>query len=222
MGQKTHPYGFRLGVIKTWTSKWYEDKQYAKWLHEDLRLKRYVKEKFAHAGIAGIEIERAANKAKVIIATSRPGVVIGKRGAGVEQLKAELQKFTQNELFIDIQEVRKAETNAQLVAENIATQIERRVAFRRAMKKAVTTAMKFGAKGIRVYAGGRLGGAEIARHESYREGRVPLHTLRADIEFGIATAKTTYGTIGVKCWIFKGEVLPQRRRRSVVTAAARA
>jgi small subunit ribosomal protein S3 len=222
MGQKTHPYGFRLGVIKTWTSKWYEDKQYAKWLHEDLRLKKYIKEKFAHAGIAGIEIERAANKAKVIIATSRPGVVIGKRGAGVEQLKAELQKLTENELFIDIQEVRKAETNAQLVAENIATQIERRVAFRRAMKKAVTTAMKFGAKGIRVYSGGRLGGAEIARHESYREGRVPLHTLRADIEFGVATAKTTYGTIGVKCWIFKGEVLPQRRRRTGVAAGARA
>jgi len=213
MGQKTHPYGFRLGVIKTWTSKWYEDKQYAKWLHEDLKLKSAIKKKFAHAGIAGIEIERAANKAKVVISTSRPGIVIGKRGAGVEQLKAELQKLTSNELFIDIQEVRKAETNAQLVAENIATQLERRVAFRRAMKKAVQTAMKFGAKGIRVFAGGRLGGAEIARHEGYREGRVPLHTLRADIEFGTATAMTTYGTIGVKCWIFKGEILPQRRRR---------
>ncbi len=212
MGQKTHPYGFRLGVIKTWTSKWYEDKQYSKWLHEDLRLKKEIKTKFAHAGIAGIEIERAANKAKVVILTSRPGILIGKRGAGVEQLKADLQKFTSNELFIDIQEVRKAETNAQLVAENIATQLERRVAFRRAMKKAVTTAMKFGAKGIRVHAGGRLGGAEIARHEGYREGRVPLHTLRADIEFGVATANTTYGTIGVKCWIFKGEVLPARRR----------
>jgi len=213
VGQKTHPYGFRLGVIKTWTSKWYEDKQYAKWLHEDLKLREAIKEKFEHAGIAGIEIERAANKAKVVIATSRPGIVIGKRGAGVEQLKAELQKLTENELFIDIQEVRKAETNAQLVAENIATQLERRVAFRRAMKKAVSTAMKFGAKGIRVRAAGRLGGAEIARVERYREGRVPLHTLRADIEFGTATAITTYGTIGVKVWIFKGEVLQHRRRR---------
>ena len=221
MGQKTHPYGFRLGVIKTWTSKWYEDKQYAKWLHEDLKLKSAIKKKFAHAGIAGVEIERAANKAKVVIATSRPGIVIGKRGAGVEQLKAELQKLTSNELFIDIQDVRKAETNAQLVAENIATQLERRVAFRRAMKKAVQTAMKFGAKGIRVYAGGRLGGAEIARHEGYREGRVPLHTLRADIEFGVATAMTTYGTIGVKCWIFKGEILPQRRRRIAPAQASR-
>ena len=213
MGQKTHPYGFRLGVIKTWTSRWYEDKNYAKWLHEDIALRKHVREEHAHAGIAGIEIERAANKAKVIIQTSRPGIIIGKRGAGVEQLRADLQKLTSNELFVDIQEVRKAETNAQLVAENIATQLERRVAFRRAMKKAVQTAMKFGVKGIRVYAGGRLGGAEIARSEKYREGRVPLHTLRADIEFGTATAKTTYGTIGVKCWIFKGEILPQRRRR---------
>jgi small subunit ribosomal protein S3 len=213
MGQKTHPYGFRLGVIKTWTSKWYEDKQYAKWLHEDLEIRRVIRDKYAHAGIAGIEIERAANKAKVIISTSRPGIIIGKRGAGVEQLRGELQGVTENELFVDIQEVRKAETNAQLVAENIATQLERRVAFRRAMKKAVSTAMKFGVKGIRVAAGGRLGGSEIARREQYREGRVPLHTLRADIEFGVATAKTTYGTIGVKCWIFKGEILPQRRRR---------
>ena len=213
MGQKTHPYGFRLGVVKTWTSKWYEDKQYAKWLHEDLKIRSIVRDKHAHAGIAGIEIERAANKAKVIIQTSRPGIIIGKRGAGVEQLRADLQKVTDNELFVDIQEVRKAETNAQLVAENIATQLVRRVAFRRAMKKAVSTAMKFGVKGIRVYAGGRLGGSEIARSESYREGRVPLHTLRADIEYGTATAKTTYGTIGVKCWIFKGEILPQRRRQ---------
>lgn len=212
MGQKTHPHGFRLGVVKTWNSKWYEDKQYAKWLHEDIKLRKEIREKFAHAGIAGIEIERAANKAKVVIYTSRPGIIIGKRGAGVEQLKGDLQKLTGNELFVDIQEVRKAETNAMLVAENIATQLERRVAFRRAMKKAVSTAMKFGVKGIRVYSGGRLGGAEIARSESYREGRVPLHTLRADIDFGTATAKTTYGTIGVKCWIFKGEVLPQRKR----------
>ena len=212
MGQKTHPYGFRLNVIRSWSSKWYEDKHYAKWLHEDLQLRKAIRKKFANAGIAGIQIERAANKAKVVIATSRPGIIIGRRGAGVEQLKAELAQHTDNELFIDIQEVRKAETNAQLVAENIATQLERRVAFRRAMKKAVTIAMKFGAKGIRVHAGGRLGGAEIAREEMYREGRVPLHTLRADIEYGTAVARTTAGSIGIKCWIFKGEVLPQRRR----------
>ena len=218
MGQKTHPYGFRLGVIKTWNSKWYEDKNYAKWLHEDLKLRKHIRENYAHAGIAGIEIERAASKAKVVIQTSRPGIIIGKRGAGVEQLRSELQRLTSNELFVDIQEVRKAETNAQLVAENIATQLERRVAFRRAMKKALQTAMKFGVKGIRIYSGGRLGGAEIARSEQYREGRVPLHTLRADIEFGVATAKTTYGTIGVKVWIFKGEVLPQRRRRPQLQA----
>ncbi|MFN9808291.1 MAG: 30S ribosomal protein S3 [Deltaproteobacteria bacterium] len=218
MGQKTHPYGFRLGVIKTWNSRWYEDKNYAKWLHEDLALRKHVRTNYANAGVAGIEIERAANKCKVVIQTSRPGIIIGKRGAGVEQLRSELQKLTGNDLFVDIQEVRKAETNAQLVAESIATQLERRVAFRRAMKKAVSTAMKFGVKGIRVYAGGRLGGAEIARFEQYREGRVPLHTLRADIEFGVATAKTTYGTIGVKCWIFKGEVLPQRRRQPRVGA----
>jgi small subunit ribosomal protein S3 len=221
MGQKTHPYGFRLNVIRSWSSKWYEDKHYARWLHEDLKLRDAIKEKFANAGIASISIERAANKAKVVISTSRPGVIIGRRGAGVEQLKEELQKLTQNELFIDIQEVRKAETNAQLVAENIATQLERRVAFRRAMKKAVSIAMKFGAKGIRVEAAGRLGGAEIAREEKYREGRVPLHTLRADIEYGTATARTTAGSVGIKVWIFKGEVLTQRRRPGMPAAAPR-
>ena len=208
MGQKTHPYGFRLNVIRTWSSKWYEDKHYARWLHEDLRLRDAIREKFENAGIAAISIERAANKAKVVISTSRPGIIIGRRGAGVEQLKEELQKLTENELFIDIQEVRKAETNAQLVAENIATQLERRIAFRRAMKKALQTAMKFGAKGIRVASSGRLGGAEMSRREWYREGRVPLHTLRADIEYGFTEAHTTYGSIGVKCWIFHGEVLP--------------
>ena len=216
MGQKTHPTGFRLGIIKTWSSRWYEEKNYAKWLHEDLKLKDFIKKKLHHAGVSYIEIERAANKAKINIHTARPGIVIGKRGAGVETLKKEVQALTENEVFLNIIEVRKAETNAQLVAENIATQLERRIAFRRAMKKATQTAMKFGVKGIRIYAGGRLGGAEIARSERYREGRVPLHTLRADIEFGVATAKTTYGTIGVKVWIFKGEVLPQRRRRQPV------
>ena len=164
-----------------------------------------------HAGVAAVEVERAANKVKINIFTARPGIVIGKRGAGVETLKKEVQALTANEVFLNIQEVRKAETNAQLVAENVATQLERRVAFRRAMKKAVQTAMKFGAKGIRVACSGRLGGAEMARYEWYREGRVPLHTLRADIEYGIAEAQTTYGIIGVKCWIFKGEVLPQRK-----------
>lgn len=212
MGQKTHPYGFRLGVIKTWKSKWYADKQYAEWLHQDLALKKAIRSKFSHAGIAEIEIERAANKVKVVIFTSRPGIIIGKRGAGVEQLKADLQKLTDNELFVDIQEVRKAETNAKLVAENIATQLERRVAFRRAMKKAVQTAMKFGSKGIRVASAGRLGGAEMSRSEWYREGRVPLHTLRADIDYGFTEAKTTYGTIGVKCWMFHGEVLPEKKQ----------
>jgi len=210
MGQKTHPVGFRLGIVKTWNSKWYEEKNYAKWLHEDIKLKRFIKEKLAHAGVAAVEVERAANKAKINIFTARPGIVIGKRGAGVETLKKEVQALTDNEVFLNIQEIRKAETNAQLVAENIATQLERRVAFRRAMKKAVQTAMKFGAKGIRVAAAGRLGGAEMARYEWYREGRVPLHTLRADIEYGTATARTTYGAIGVKCWIFKGEILPTK------------
>ena len=220
MGQKTHPYGFRLTTIRSWTSKWYQDKAYSTWLHEDLQLRRTIKKQFVGAGIADVIIERAANKAKVVIYTSRPGIIIGRRGAGIDQLRAELQKLTQNELFIDIQEVRKAETNAQLVAENIATQLERRVAFRRAMKKAVSTAMKFGAKGIRIHASGRLGGAEIARREVYREGRVPLHTLRADIEYGWATAHTPQGTVGIKCWIFKGEVLPQRARRNPPPQAA--
>ena len=210
MGQKTHPVGFRLGIIKSWNSKWYEEKNYAKWLHEDIKLKRFIKEKLNHAGVAAVEVERAANKCKINLFTARPGIVIGKRGAGVETLKKEVQALTENEVFLNIQEIRKAETNAQLVAETIATQLERRIAFRRAMKKAVQTAIKFGAKGIRVSSSGRLGGAEMARYEWYREGRVPLHTLRADIEYGFATARTTYGAIGVKCWIFKGEVLPTR------------
>lgn len=227
MGQKVHPTGFRLGVIRTWTSKWYEDRAYARWLHEDIRIKRAIKEYLFNANIAAVEVERAANKAKVIIYTARPGMVIGKGGKSIETLRTGnlknhqkgeakfpgVQAFTDNEVFIDVQEVRKAETNAQLVAESIATQLERRVAFRRAMKKAVSTAMKFGAKGIRVRCSGRLGGAEMSRVENYREGRVPLHTLRADIEFGLAEAKTTYGVIGVKVWIFRGEILPKRNRR---------
>ena len=212
MGQKTHPIGFRLGITRTWDSKWFEEKNYANWLHEDLRLRELVKKKHYSAGISRVEIERAASKVKVNIYTARPGIVIGKKGAGIEQLKRELQKLTENEVFINIQEIRKAEIDAQLVAENIGTQLERRIAFRRAMKKAVTIAMKFGAKGIRVACSGRLGGAEMSRYELYLEGRVPLHTLRADVEYGFATGKTRQGTIGVKCWIFKGEVLPGTER----------
>ena len=210
MGQKTHPYGFRLGVIKTWTSKWYEDRDYTKWLHEDVRIKRAVKEYLYNANVASVEIERAANKVKVVVHTARPGMVIGKGGRGIEILKGGnldsdikgeakfpgVQSFTSDDVFIDVQEVRKAETNAQLVAENIATQLERRIAFRRAMKKALGTAMKFGAKGIRIRCAGRLGGADMGRIETYREGRVPLHTLRADVDFGLAEARTTYGIIG--------------------------
>ena len=207
MGQKTHPIGFRLGIIRDWNSKWYEDKNYAAWLHEDVALRKVVKDKLYSAGISRVDIERAAGKVKLRIFTPRPGIVIGKKGSGIEALKKELQGLSSNEVFVNIHEVRKAEIDAQLVAENVALQLERRVAFRRAMKKALQTAMKFGAKGIRLACKGRLGGAEMARHEWYREGRVPLHTLRADIDYGFAEANTTYGIIGVKCWIFKGEVL---------------
>jgi len=207
VGQKVHPYGLRLGIIKTWLSTWYQDKDYATWLHEDIKIRKSIKKQLMHASIAEIEIERAANKCKIIIRSSRPGIIIGKRGAGVETLRADIQNITSSEVFIEILEVRKAETNAQLVAENVATQLERRVAFRRAMKKALTTAMKFGAKGIRIECAGRLGGAEMSRREKYKAGRVPLHTLRADIDYGFAEARTTYGIIGVKTWIFKGEVL---------------
>jgi small subunit ribosomal protein S3 len=218
VGQKVHPIGFRLGVIRSWESKWYEEKNYAKWLHEDIALREFVKAKLGQAGISRIEIERAANKVKVNVHTARPGIVIGKRGAGIETIKKDLQALTTSEVYPSVIEVRKAETDAQLVAENIATQLERRIAFRRAMKKAVQTALKFGAKGIRVACSGRLGGAEMARYEWYREGRVPLHTLRADIDYGFAEAKTTYGKIGCKVWIMKGEVLPQ----SAAPRAARA
>lgn len=210
MGQKVHPTGFRLGVIRTWSSKWYEEKNYARWLREDIHIREHVKKSLGHAGISKVEIERAANKVKVNVHTARPGIVIGKRGAGVEQVKKELQKLTDSEVYLNIVEVRKAEIDAQLVAENIATQLERRIAFRRAMKKALTTSTKFGAKGVRIACSGRLGGAEMGRYEWYREGRVPLHTLRADIEYGFAEAKTKQGRIGVKVWIFKGEVLPRQ------------
>jgi small subunit ribosomal protein S3 len=207
MGQKVHPYGFRVGITKPWLSKWFAKRNYAESLHEDIKFRNEIKKKLYSTGVSKIEIERAAKKVKVIIHTARPGLVIGKKGAGIDALRAELQKGSSNEIFLDIQEVRKAEIDAQLVAENIAMQLERRVAFRRAMKKAVQAALKFGAKGIKVMVAGRLGGAEIARTEWYREGRVPLQTLRADIEFGFAEAHTTYGLIGVKVWIFKGEIL---------------
>ena len=208
MGQKVHPTGFRLGVIKSWDSKWFATKDYSKLVYEDRKIRDYIKTRLFHAGIAKVEIERAANKVKIRIFTARPGIVIGKKGSEIEALRRDLEKKFKREILIDIQEVRRPELDATLVGENIALQLVRRVAFRRAMKRAVTAALKFGAKGVRVASSGRLGGAEMARREWYREGRVPLHTLRADIDYGTALAKTTYGIIGVKVWIFKGEVLP--------------
>ncbi len=208
MGQKVNPIGFRLGVIKTWDSKWYAEADFAKNLHEDLKIRQFLKKRLYTAGISKIEIERAASKTKINIHAARPGLIIGKKGAEVELLKKDLASITAKEVFINIIEVRKPELDAQLVAENVALQLERRIAFRRAMKKSVTSTLKFGAKGIRITCSGRLGGAEMSRTEWYREGRVPLHTLRADIDYGFAEAKTTYGIIGVKVLIFKGEVLP--------------
>jgi len=208
LGQKVHPTGFRLGIIKTWDSKWFATKGYSKLVFEDRKIRDYIKERLFHAGISKVEIERAANKVKIRIHTARPGIVIGKKGAEIEVLRRDLERRFKREVLIDIQEVRRPELDATLVAENIALQLVRRVAFRRAMKRAVSSALKFGAKGVRVASAGRLGGAEMARREWYREGRVPLHTLRADIDYGTALARTTYGIIGVKVWIFKGEVLP--------------
>jgi small subunit ribosomal protein S3 len=213
LGQKVHPIGFRLGVIRTWDSKWYAEGNYSQLLHEDIKLRNYLKKRLFHAGIAKIELERAASKAKINIFAARPGIIIGKKGSEVEALKKELAKLTDKEVFINIQEVRKPEIEAQLVAESVALQLERRVAFRRAMKKSVSQALKFGAQGIKITCAGRLGGAEMSRTEWYREGRVPLHTLRADIDYGFAEAKTTYGIIGVKVLIFKGEVLAQDQER---------
>jgi small subunit ribosomal protein S3 len=207
LGQKTHPIGFRLGYIKTWESRWYADKDYAKLLHEDLKIRDYAKKKLHHAGIARIDIERSTNKCRINIHAARPAMIIGRRGQEVEVLKKELQQFTESEIFVNILEVRPAESSSQLVAENIAIQLERRVSYRRAMKKGISLALKFGAQGIKVRCAGRLGGAEIARAEWYREKRVPLHTLRADIDYGFAQSQTTYGIIGVKVWLFKGEIL---------------
>ncbi|MGC2857083.1 30S ribosomal protein S3 [Novispirillum sp. DQ9] len=207
MGQKVNPIGLRLGINRTWDSRWYADKEYAGLLHEDLRLRKYLKKRLQQAGLSKIVIERPAKKARITIHTARPGVVIGKKGQDIEVLRRELSKMTGSEVHLNIVEIRKPELDAQLVAENIASQLERRVAFRRAMKRAVQNAMRLGAQGIRINCGGRLGGAEIARTEWYREGRVPLHTLRADVDYGEATARTTYGTCGVKVWVFKGEIL---------------
>ena len=218
MGQKVHPIGFRLGIIRGWSSKWFSEKQYANYLHEDLWIRDYLKKNLQHAGVSKTEIERAGAKVKVHIHTSRPGIVIGKKGSEVERLRKVLEQRTRKEVFLNILEVRKPEIDAQLVAENVALQLERRVAFRRAMRKAVATSQKFGALGIKIGCAGRLGGAEMARSEWYREGRVPLHTLRADIDYGFSQAKTTYGMIGVKVWIFKGEVLPgdeKNRKESI-------
>jgi small subunit ribosomal protein S3 len=207
MGQKTHPKGFRLGVIENWDSRWFAKRDYSDMLHEDIRLRSFIKKRLYHAGISKVEIERAANKAKINIYTARPGIVIGKKGAEIEKLKQELTRMTGKEPYINIHEVRRPDLDAQLVSESVALQLERRVAFRRAMKESVARAMRMGAQGIRIQSSGRLGGAEIARREWYREGRVPLHTLRADVNYGTAEAKTTYGLIGVKVWIFRGEVL---------------
>jgi small subunit ribosomal protein S3 len=207
LGQKVNPIGLRLGIVKTWESRWYADKAYAKYIMQDFEIRKYLKKRLFHAGIARIEIERSGKRIRLRIFTARPGIVIGKKGAEIAQLKQDLEKMFSNEVLIDIQEVRKPETDAQLVAENIALQIERRVAFRRAMKRGLQSAMRFGAEGIKIICAGRLGGAEMARTESYREGRVPLHTLRADIDYGFAEAKTTYGKVGVKVFIFNGEIL---------------
>ena len=207
MGQKVHPTGLRLGIVKTWDSKWFSDKDYAEFILEDYKLREFIKKKNFHAGVSKIEIERSSKRVRLRIFTSRPGIVIGKKGAEIAALKKKLEKITSQEIIVDVQEVKKPEIVAQLVAESIALQIERRVAFRRAMKRSVTNAMRLGAEGIKINVSGRLNGADIARAEWYREGRVPLHTLRADVDYGTAEASTTYGIIGVKVWIFKGEVL---------------
>jgi len=215
LGQKVHPVGLRLGIIKTWDSKWYAEKEFPSFVIEDRYIRQFFKKHLYRAGISKIEIERAANKVRIKIHTARPGIVIGKKGAEIERLKKDLESQIKSETLIDILEVKRPELDAQLVAENVALQLTRRVAFRRAMKRAVATALRFGAQGIKVECSGRLGGAEMARTEWYREGRVPLHTLRADIDYGLAEARTIYGIIGVKVWIFKGEVLEEKEENSV-------
>ncbi len=211
MGQKTHPIGIRLGIIKTWDSRWYVKKGYSEQLIEDITMRRTLKERLFHAGVPKIEIERAGQNVRVIIHTARPGIIIGKKGSEVEKLRKDLKLMTGKDVAIDIKEIRKPEVDAQLVAENIALQLEKRVAFRRAMKKAVASALRFGTLGVKISCSGRLAGAEIARSEWYREGRVPLHTFRADIDFGFARARTTYGVIGIKVWMYRGDILPESK-----------
>ena len=215
MGQKVNPVGFRVGITRPWDSKWFAERDYQRFVHEDILIRAFLKEKLNAAGISRIRVERAANKAKVYIHAAKPGMVIDKKARGLDHLRAELQKKVKTEIFLNVMEVRKVDTDAQLVAENIAAQLEKRVSFRRAMKKAVTQSRKAGAKGVKVMCAGRLGGAEMSRTEWYREGRVPLHTLRADVDYGLAEAKTTYGVIGVKVWIFKGEIMPGDEDRSL-------
>ena len=215
MGQKVHPTGFRLRYIKTWRSRWYAEKEYASLLHEDLALKKDLKKRFGHAGVSRVEIERAANKLKVTIHTSRPGIIIGRKGQEVDKLKQEIQKKTGKEVFINIQEILKPELDAQLVSESVALQLEKRIAFRRAMRKAVDAALRFGARGIKIRVSGRLNGAEIARSEWYLNGQLPLHTLRADIDYGFHEAHTTFGQIGVKTWIYRGETDAPRTGRAL-------
>ena len=219
MGQKTHPYGFRLGVTKPWRSRWFAKRDYSRLLHEDLKLKRDLLKQLAHAGVSNIEVERMANKLRITIYTSRPGIIIGRKGSEIDKLKAEIQKRTNREVYINIQEIHRPELDAQLVAGAIAMQLEKRIAFRRAMRKSVDSALRFGAKGIKVRVSGRLNGAEIARSEWYLQGRLPLHTLRADVDYGFAQAYTTYGVIGVKCWIYKGEILPSRAPQGPAAAS---
>ncbi|HDZ90835.1 MAG: 30S ribosomal protein S3 [Deltaproteobacteria bacterium] len=212
MGQKVHPVSFRLGIIRSWDSKWFAHKEYSDFVLEDFNIRKFLKKKLLQAGVSRIEIERATSKVRIRIHVARPGIVIGKKGVEIERLKVELEKIIKRDVILDIQEVRKAEVDAQLVAENVAMQLVRRIAFRRAMKKSVSSALRFGALGIKIACSGRLGGAEMARREWYREGRVPLHTIRADIDYGFAEAFTTYGVIGVKVTIFKGEILPDKKK----------
>ena len=219
MGQKTHPYGFRLGVIKPWRSRWYAGKTFAEFLKEDELVRKYLKTRLAHAAISDVHVERKPGKVTVTVFTGRPGVVIGKRGAEVDKLRDELAQLTGKEVGINVEEIKRPELDAQLVADNIANQLAQRISFRRAMKRAVQSAMRMGAQGIKLKTAGRLGGAEIARTEGYHEGRVPLHTLRADVDYATGTAKTTYGTIGVKVWIFKGEVVEDARGRTYSTGS---
>ncbi len=211
MGQKVNPISLRLGIVKTWSSKWYSDKEYGQNLHEDLAIRKFIKSELKHAGISKVDIERAADQIRVNIHTARPGIIIGTRGSEVERIKKSVQKMTTKQVFLNIREVKEPEMDAQLVSESVAIQLERKIAFRRAMKKALSSALRCGAKGIRINCAGRLGGAEMSRTEFYLEGRVPFHTLRADIDYGFSIARTTYGVIGVKVWIFKGEIISNKR-----------